>query len=421
MRRECEQFEAGTRQCEICNGDADLPQHKINAYRRRWGMENLFEEAEEVSGETLPAVATVERRQPVQGKKRAVARVQRSGGGKRKKCGSCSKPSVVKQASNFLTAAAKFIGDGMKITSAAEQESRLNTCKSCPLYDARKCNACGCVIAAKVKGRLEHCPTYKWVPEVRERRNLSNPKTNLMMHIMPVKGNSNWRWNVSQIAQRKHLFSGRKIVSVSTIKGKESVRQRRGRSFETESLDEVVNEFKKNGMQIDEFLEFPNSSKLREVVSFVPMLEYLQSNDPNEVTFSCHAKSVTHDENSITREWADLQYHVCLDDWDSIKNALEMYSIAGSFRRFGQFRTPGNHRWHYSGTFYWFRHDDVFSKNWRKVDKRFYGTESWPGLMFSADESACLFGDNIGDLYKDHEWKRVRRESQAWDQSRGFK
>jgi hypothetical protein len=97
---------------------------------------------------------------------------------------------------------------------------------------------------------------------------------------------------------------------------------------------------------------------------------------------------------------------------------MERFSMAGAFRKFGQFTTPGNHRWHYSGTNYWFRHDDVFSRDWQKLDQHFFGTESWPGRMFKPEETACLFADNAGDAYKQHYWDSLARELDVWEGAR---
>ena len=101
-----------------------------------------------------------------------------------------------------------------------------------------------------------------------------------------------------------------------------------------------------------------------------------------------------------------------------MQRALEQYSIAGSFRRFGEFSTPGNHRWHFSGTFYWFRNNAVFSRIWNQIDRVYFGVEAWPGKMFKPEESACLFADNAGGMYLETEWEKLQRQIDVWEFSR---
>jgi hypothetical protein len=86
---------------------------------------------------------------------------------------------------------------------------------------------------------------------------------------------------------------------------------------------------------------------------------------------------------------------------------LESHVFAGSFKRYGMFTTPGNHKWHYSGTFYWFRNQPVFERDWRKIDRKFFGSESWPGHVATEREAACLFHDHCGDLYQMAYWQQA--------------
>jgi len=221
-------------------------------------------------------------------------------------------------------------------------------------------------------------------------------RRNFMMHIWPAEEGGAWRWNCDHVLSRAELFNGRRVVAIAT-----------GRHTDPpEAVQEYLGDF------TDEFIVMPNDPKLREVVTFVPLLERMESTDPNEVTFCCHSKatknklSPSHVGTTIF-DWTRTMYETCLDDWPTVRDALTAHAMAGSFKRYGQFTTRGNHRWHYSGTFYWFRNRDVFRRNWRFVDQRFFGTESWPGHMFRPDETACLFMDNVNDLYQKEYWDSV--------------
>jgi hypothetical protein len=151
-----------------------------------------------------------------------------------------------------------------------------------------------------------------------------------------------------------------------------------------------------------EWLTFQNDPALREVVSFVPMLERVANLDPNEMTFVCHAKGATHGhDDSVCHCWLDVMAAACLDSPELIECALEDAAICGAFRtRSGHLNVP----WHFSGTFYWLRHDRAFARNWRNIHRHYCGTESWPGLQFGWEESKCLFLDHPQSLYDEHYW-----------------
>ncbi len=218
-------------------------------------------------------------------------------------------------------------------------------------------------------------------------------RRNVQMHIWPVKNAGAWQWNCDQLMQRADMFNGRRVVAIAKSREADP----------PEAVKEYLSDF------TDEFIVLPNSKKLREVVTFVPMLERMESLDPNEVTFCCHSKCVRHrigidNPGSTIFRWTNLMFETCLDYWPLVEQQLRTFGMTGSFKRYGEFRTRGNHRWHYSGTFYWFRNNDVFRRNWRYIDRRFFGSESWPGHMFRPEETGCLFADNADDLYQHDYW-----------------
>lgn len=344
----------------------------------------------------------------------------RSGGrvkvstGPRKPCKGCRKPSKISQAITAAAAMARFVGDGMKTTTPLEQADRRMICDECPLNDNGRCDGCGCFLNLKIPMRLEQCPAKKWHAELHPVRPIVEPICNLIMHVLPVASNDVWKWNLQQIAQRQHLFNGKRVLAIAI----ESAVKAKNRKVQTVSADEVLQFSESIGLTWTHTRVFINNQTLREVATFPWLLETVCSGNPNELTFSCHAKGVTHSLDSITVRWAERQYRTCLDDWQTVWRTMERFSVAGAFRRFGQFTTPGNHRWHYSGTNYWFRHDDVFSRDWRTIDQKFFGTESWPGRLFLPEECACLFADDAGDLYKEAYWKTIQREIEVWEGAR---
>ena len=320
--------------------------------------------------------------------------------------GCCKKrPSAIKQAATFARTMAQWARDGFKHASAAEQEERLQICESCPLLgDNVRCAACGCFVKPKAALRVSYCPAGKWFVEQQGTDDVTGPR-NLMMHIMPVSGNGVWEWNVEQLLKRIHLFDGKRALAMVTDTGR----------YETADPHEVLERFA--GHRIDTVIVQKNSTKLREAATWPKLLSALK--DEPGVTFACHAKGVTHSLDSVVIQWADVMWQTCLDDMESVLRALSQYPMAGSFKRYGQFRTNGNHRRYYSGTFYWFRNQDVFSRDWSRIDQRFFGNESWPGLHFKPTEAACLFCDDAPDLYKSNSWNdRVSEEWNNWRAAR---
>jgi hypothetical protein len=63
----------------------------------------------------------------------------------------------------------------------------------------------------------------------------------------------------------------------------------------------------------------------------------------------------------------------------------------------------------------------VFAKDWTQLHKSFFAcVEAWPANIYESHETGCLFGDNIGDLYKDAEYTNVvDRQMNVWRAARG--
>lgn len=283
-------------------------------------------------------------------------------------------------------------------------KARLEKCKGCPLLINNKCHIKDIDYHKFASRKYEACPIGKWYQHARQIRKFNGHiKRNLLMHIMPLKTNNNWKMNLDQIVSKLELFNNKRFLSIC-------YEDKIGRNkYHTVNPDEIVDYCDKIGLSFNDIKVFQNNPKIREGVSFPWLLESIESLDPNEITFYCHGKGCTHDENSLPVKWAKAQYAICLNKIKNVETALEQFCMAGAFRRFGQFTTPGNNRWHYSGTFYWFRNDEVFrpGKDWRKLDEFFFCVESWPGRMFHPYETVSLLGDDYGDLYSKEEWIKI--------------
>lgn len=223
---------------------------------------------------------------------------------------------------------------------------------------------------------------------------IDNPVRNFLMHIWPTKNSDSWKWNCDQVLKRQSLFNGKRVIGIAVGENTESA----------ETVKKYMSSF------TDDFIVVNNIPRIREGATFIDLLKKVNSLGDNDFTFYCHAKGVRHgsafeSNGSTLRRWTETMYIKCLDDWNSVSKSLEKKAMTGCFKRYGNFKTPGNNRWHYSGSFYWFRNKDVFTRNWPKIDNMFFAVESWPGRMFTAEETDCLFLDNCGDLYKMDYWE----------------
>jgi len=222
-----------------------------------------------------------------------------------------------------------------------------------------------------------------------------NVVKHLLYHVLPLGWEHEWVLdrNIEKVCKSIDQFNGKRIVAIATAGN--------GDTKPFICPDNVIDKFDRFGGKDIEFVFVQNVKRLREVTSFLKMLNMVMTDDPNHVVFYGHCKGVTHpNPESVCHTWADVMYETVYNNWEQVKGTLQDRGICGSFKKYGTFRTPLNHRWHYSGTFYWFRCASVFVRNWKRVDQAFYGVESWPGLIFKPEEAACLFHDNTKDLYK---------------------
>lgn len=221
-------------------------------------------------------------------------------------------------------------------------------------------------------------------------------RRNLLYHITPFASNDIWQRNVQQLVKRIDLFNGKRVIAVATGEG-------------LASPEDVRAAFGHGDVEI---IPHPNSRELRENATFLKLLEQVVSTDPAEATFYAHAKGVAKDvlcsgDPLGSRYWRNAMYHELLDDWDRIAELLEDYPVVGTHRRHhpdqptiypdGQSASD----WHFAGTFFWFRNQDVFrSDRWREVwQPTGWGAEAWVGRMFPFERSACVAYDGLIDHY----------------------
>lgn len=224
----------------------------------------------------------------------------------------------------------------------------------------------------------------------------------LMYYVWP---RGCWREVMLDFVRRMELFNGQRLLVVAYDQPRD--------------VALVESEF---GSYFDTVLPCHNIKELREAVGWLPCLQRLVRDDPNAVIYAAHAKGVTHPGDPIIQRWTREMTEITLDYWPAVEQAFQSHAMVGAFRRTGTFPVVAHasgtqskqERWHYSGTFYWMRAKDLFHRDWRKMDWTWYGTESYPGAQFSAEQCACLVGDWCGDLYQPETWEHLQPEIEAW-------
>ena len=207
-------------------------------------------------------------------------------------------------------------------------------------------------------------------------------KLNLMYHVYPNAASDAWLRNVRQLRRRLGIFNGRKVVAVATGPG-------------LVHPDEVQSALEWPGV---EYLPVPNDPEIGHTASFAGLLAAVRSKDASEATFYAHTKGAANgrlDAKAI-EYWRNAMYASLLDDPDQVRNSLRRFAAVGACKKVHPQGAifPSNltwSRWHFSGTFFWFRHDRVFSDpHWTFIPHDYYGVETWLGGFLAAEEACSL-------------------------------
>lgn len=249
--------------------------------------------------------------------------------------------------------------------------------------------------------RCEECE-YKELPYTRLATTPA-PRRHLIYYLYPVTGNGTWQRNIDQLKQRISLFNGERFIMVATAG-----------DHELDDIDTVREYIADASIKL--LPRKPGRKGLHEATYFIELLHRVKQHLGNkDYTFYGHAKGVTRpvgDGVSVHR-WTTLMYKACLDEWSQVEGSLATHPITGPFKTKSYF-VP----WHYSGTFFWFRNRDVFSRNWRYVRNLYGGVEMWPPGLFSEQEAGCLFYGGEGySLYSVEEIARAEAcyERRPWE------
>ncbi len=240
----------------------------------------------------------------------------------------------------------------------------------------------------------------------------AEPTRHMIYHIWPTKRSECWRWNVEQLRRRIELFNGVRVVGIAV-------------DSDTVTADEVKAAFA--GVRIDHWVIVSNDRKIGEGATFHKMMELLPRG-VNDITWYGHAKGTKYEStvvaipvpgavgsSGLVPRWTELLYRSTLDHYSEVRKSLESFPITGSMKRYGDFNKPETWRWHYSGTFFWFRNADTFARpQWRKLISFYGAVECWPSCVFKAAEGGVLLGNDVGLLYVESEVVKHEEAYKSW-------
>ena len=188
-------------------------------------------------------------------------------------------------------------------------------------------------------------------------------------------------FNISNLKRFILNFNGKKIINVTYDK----------------DIDFAVNFIKENFSEYDDiqFIYTQNHPELHETVPFInELLPRVFSTNENEFTFYGHSKGVSrykHEIEALCLLWIYTLYQENLKNFNLISQVLNKYSCCGCLRINKPYTALSFVSWHFSGTFFWFNNNKLFSKqNWQTIFGSRYGVEGYLGTHFNLEESYCL-------------------------------
>ncbi len=195
---------------------------------------------------------------------------------------------------------------------------------------------------------------------------------NLFYFIYPLNPEM-WRWNVRRIQAYWSVFNGKRLVMVALDE-------------RTESAEAVLSAFEGHDAR---FEVVKNDPGLFEAPFFTSALATLRSSRADECVFHAHTKGQSHEGPMLenVRRWTDAMYVLNLESPELVDEVMRSHPTAGCFRQVMQ---HGGAPWHFSGGFFWMRHDALFSREWDCPLADKYAVEGYPGRLFKQEEGFAL-------------------------------
>jgi hypothetical protein len=149
---------------------------------------------------------------------------------------------------------------------------------------------------------------------------------------------------------------------------------------------------------------FPNQPELGEVVGFVNALSKIHDTNPDTYIFHAVTSGVSPRLNDFFRKnikaWREAEWELCTSNLDLVEEKLEEYSCFGSFKRNEPMNKGGPYPcpWHYSGTFWWVKAEDLWLTKWRSITPCRHGVEMYLGYLIDRRKAYCIYNTQ-NDMY----------------------
>lgn len=223
-------------------------------------------------------------------------------------------------------------------------------------------------------------------------------RKNLFYQICPLTVNDQWRFNIDCLVPYLDVFNGRVVLSIKT-------------GPLMAPLEDVLAYFK--DVENLEYFTAENNPALGEASTFFEGLERLRSDNPNEFTFYAHSKGISPkylpEDIPTINTWTAFSYSKNLEATPLLERYAQEYAFFGAFKRYEKSKiVPVS--WHYSGSFYWFRHDVVFPKLEKlKAVSGYYISEMLPGFCAPSKQGCCVYDDAAGHPYgyTEKTWREI--------------
>lgn len=316
-------------------------------------------------------------------------------------------PPLHKRAANYLASLAEHTANSRKTVPLSVRDYRWNICEPCEHRNREQnaCSLCGCPLNAnnalgdKLSWEVSECPKKKWRRV--DSTHAQDDARHLLFHLWPRKLSlGTWQRNLDQLKARWNMFTGKRVIAIAT-------------SSDSHDLGTVQSYMQGYNC---EWIEVKNDPDLREVKTFHLLFERIEGYPG--FTFYAQGKGVTKpvDRGVSIHNWTSAMYEILLDYWPLVQEHLQKHPIVGAFKKgiAGFTGSPSN--WHYSGSFCWLNNAQLWKRNWKNIEQVWFGIESWPSMIFTSEEAACLFHcrNQRFDLYSMAYWRSVEKELAKW-------
>jgi hypothetical protein len=188
--------------------------------------------------------------------------------------------------------------------------------------------------------------------------------------------------NLYLLCKYRTVFNGRKVIFAADVSG----------LVDMEHLGWMFNDT--HSIVPYELVPVPGGGPNPSPEVVGRMLKSVESKNPDEVTFFAFAKGTyeglnrEHSVSSLST-WVEPMYHANLGDGKNLSDMLASHPCVGSYR----YPCNDYHKeWRYYGSFFWYRHVDMYVEGWEDSLGRHHGVDGYISDKFQYDVAGSLVG-----------------------------